>query len=163
MCICLCIYTYTHICMGHYAIQQNLHNTVNRRYSNLKKERKNVCWNPSRSLEGFWGGGVHREHATCLLARPCNKSFSAPNSDVPVCLASLHVRHRTLGSVTCLLTCGLLSARSNCLPWASCASVSSTAALSLGPTHTGPHLGHDVATHIPALCRRQKIMLSISQ
>ena len=33
-----------------------------------------------------------------LLAWPCNELFSAPNSCVSVCLASLCIRHRNLGS-----------------------------------------------------------------
>ena len=37
-----------------------------------------------------------------LLAWPCNTSFSAPNSNISVCLASLCVRHTNLHSLTYL-------------------------------------------------------------
>ena len=38
--------------------------------------------------------------APVLLAQPCSKPFSAPNSDAPVCLASLCLGHMNLCSVT---------------------------------------------------------------
>ena len=40
--------------------------------------------------------GAFRAWATCLLAWPCSEPFSAPNSDVSVCLASLYVGHTKL-------------------------------------------------------------------
>ena len=52
------------------------------------------CWSPSGSL-GFWG---HKPPV--LLAWPCNKHFSAPNSNMSVCLASLCIGHMNLRSIT---------------------------------------------------------------
>ena len=47
-----------------------------------------------------------------LLARPCSKTFSAPNSNVSVCLASLCIGHKNL----CLVTLGGELKRAHCLP-----------------------------------------------
>ena len=55
---------------------------------------KMLWWNPSGSSDFL-------EHESLvLLARPCNRPFSAPNSDVSCCLASLCVRHTNLCLVT---------------------------------------------------------------
>ena len=43
-----------------------------------------------------------------LTAQPCNKTFSAPNSDVSVCLASLCIRHVNLCSRTIPIVCVFL-------------------------------------------------------
>ena len=43
---------------------------------------------------------LFRAWATCLLAGPCNKPFSAPNLNVLVCLASLCVGHTNLRANT---------------------------------------------------------------
>ena len=45
---------------------------------------KNALLKPLRGAQSFF-----RALAACLLARPCNKPFLAPNSNVSVCLASL--------------------------------------------------------------------------
>lgn len=47
--------------------------------------------------EGFW------PLAMCLLARPCNKSFCAPNFHVLVSLASVCIRHMNLGAAMLFL------------------------------------------------------------
>ena len=51
---------------------------------------------------------VSEHEPPVLLARPCSKPFSAPDSDVSVFLASLCIRHMNLRSATCTLRTHLL-------------------------------------------------------
>ena len=51
----------------------------------------------AETLQGVWGFGVQ---ATCSPCMPCNKPFSAPKSDLSVCLVSLLIGHTNLRSVT---------------------------------------------------------------
>ena len=55
--------------------------------------------NPSESLGFFLSMSC-----SCSLLGPCNKPFSAPNSDISVCLASLCIGHTKLGSTTFSVT-----------------------------------------------------------
>ena len=50
-----------------------------------------------KPLEEFrvWGSGANHP-----LTWSCNKHFSAPNSNISVCLASLHIRHMNVHLVT---------------------------------------------------------------
>ena len=47
-------------------------------------------------LKPLGSSEVLRVEATHLLAWPCNKPFSAPNSSISLCLASLSIRHMNL-------------------------------------------------------------------
>ena len=47
-------------------------------------------------LKPLGSSEVLRVEATHLLAWPCNKPFSAPNSNISLCLASLNIRHMNL-------------------------------------------------------------------
>lgn len=51
---------------------------------------KMLCQSPSES------SGFFRAWATRLLAWPCNKSFPSPDTDILICLASLHIEHTNL-------------------------------------------------------------------
>ena len=55
---------------------------------------KSALLKPFWEFRGFWARATH------ILAWPCSKLFSAPNSDVLVCLASLRIGHTNLCSVT---------------------------------------------------------------
>ena len=63
---------------------------------------KRLCWNPLK-VQDFAGVGGWA-WATYFLAWPCNKHFSAPDSNVLVCLASLCIRHMNLRLQTILST-----------------------------------------------------------
>ena len=54
-----------------------------------QQNNKTFPWKPLGSL------GLLREPRV-LLAWPCSKHFSAPNSDISICLVSLSVRHTNL-------------------------------------------------------------------
>ena len=56
------------------------------------------CWNPTGS------SGILSTSCPALLACPCNKYFSLPNSDVSVYLASLCIGYTNLHSVILVVT-----------------------------------------------------------
>ena len=89
-------------------------NTVNTRFlehhpvtsppANQKKVTHPAALTPNFAFRSFSLKTIREfrvfEHKTpILLAWPCNKPFSAPSSNVLVCLASLCVGHTNLGSV----------------------------------------------------------------
>ena len=63
-----------------------------------KKKKKNPLKNQNLFLENQRDLESFEHESPALLAWPCNKSSSAPNSEILVCLASLCVAHMNLGS-----------------------------------------------------------------